>query len=92
MFSQQDGFVSLRTGSHVRIGHSHRSPYAGRYGVISSVDAGDNKGPYLVRFEDGTQFRYRAEEIESALRCRCGAEQGRIGIKILEVIHRPLLH
>jgi len=66
MFSQQDGFVSLRTGSHVRIGHSHRSPYAGRYGVISSVDAGDNKGPYLVRFEDGTQFRYRAEEIESA--------------------------
>src|SRR5207253_2057242 len=35
------------------------------FGVISSVDGRDRKGPYLVRFEDGTQFRYVADEIES---------------------------
>ena len=66
MFSRrEDTFVLLSAGTRVRIRESQRSPYSGRFGVISSVDARDRKGPYLVRFEDGTQFRYVADEIES---------------------------
>ena len=63
--SREDSSAPLRTGNRVRIRESHRSPYSGRYGVISSVDSGDSKGQYVVLFEDGTQFRYRAEEVES---------------------------
>src|SRR5215510_5266868 len=61
-----DSFASLATGTRVRVRLSPRSPYSGRDGILASVDSADDKGPYLVRFEDGTQFRYNAEEIESA--------------------------
>ena len=60
-----DSFASLATGTRVRVRLSPRSPYSGRVGILASVDTADDKGPYLVRFEDGTQFRYNAEEIES---------------------------
>ena len=56
--------VSLSVGNEVRIRDGYRSPYAGHYGVISSVDFKDLRAPYLVRFHDGIQFRYRAEEVE----------------------------
>src|SRR5262245_32000183 len=61
-----DRLVPLATGNRVHIRPSHRAPYSGGYGIITSVDDLDSKGPYLVRFDDGTQFRYRAHEIEVA--------------------------
>jgi hypothetical protein len=66
MLSQRhDSFVPP-TGSRVRIRESHRAPYAGHFGIVAGVDYSDSKGPFLVRFEDGIQFRYKAAEIESA--------------------------
>ena len=56
--------VSLSVGNEVRIRDGYRSPYAGHYGVISRVDFKDLRAPYLVRFHDGIQFRYQAEEVE----------------------------
>jgi hypothetical protein len=61
-----DRLVPFATGNRVHIRRSHRAPYSGGYGIITSVDELDSKGPYLVRFDDGTQFRYRAHEIEVA--------------------------
>ena len=67
MLSQpDDSFVPPSAGSRVRIRESRRAPYAGRFGVVAGVDYNDSKGPFLVRFEDGTQFRYKAVEIEPA--------------------------
>jgi hypothetical protein len=67
MLSQSDdSFVPLSAGSRVRIRESHRAPYAGHFGIVAGVDHSDSKGPFLVRFEDGIQFRYKAAEIESA--------------------------
>jgi hypothetical protein len=65
-FQRNDGIGLLLAGSNVRIRQSHRTPYSGREGIIESIDETDSKGAYLVRFEDGTQFRYNAHEIESA--------------------------
>ena len=56
--------VSFSVGNEVRIRDGYRSPYAGHYGVISSVDFKDLRAPYLVRFHDGIQFRYQADEVE----------------------------
>jgi len=67
MLSQRDdSFVPPSAGSRVRIRESRRAPYAGHFGVVASVDLSDSKGPFLVRFQDGTQFRYKQAEIESA--------------------------
>jgi len=67
MLSQRaDSFVPPSGGSRVRIRESRRAPYAGRFGIVAGVDYSDSKGPFLVRFEDGTQFRYKAGEIEQA--------------------------
>jgi hypothetical protein len=73
MLSQRDdSFVSLSAGSRVRIRESHRAPNAGHFGIVAGVDHSDSKGPFLVRFEDGIQFRYKAAEIESAQEHRTG--------------------
>jgi hypothetical protein len=56
--------VAFSVGNQVKIRDSERSPYRGSYGVISSVDPQDERAPYLVRFEDGIQFRYKPEEVE----------------------------
>jgi len=55
---------TLSVGSRVLVRQSHRAPNSGHAGTIVNVEAGDNKGAYLVRFEDGTQFRYKTDEIE----------------------------
>jgi hypothetical protein len=66
MASQNDGtFKPFSHGSVVRIRQSHRLPCPGLSGTIVRVDENDSKGPYLVRFQNGTQFRYAAGEIES---------------------------
>jgi hypothetical protein len=66
MRNQTNGnFASLSIGDRVRIRESRRSPYPGQYGVVSRVDLKDERAPYLVQFEDGMQFRYKAEEVES---------------------------
>jgi hypothetical protein len=51
-------------GNFVRIRRSRRTPHGGSRGVIVGIDETDMRGPYLVRFDDGTQFRYRPDEIE----------------------------
>jgi len=66
-FQSDSRLSSFFTGVRVRICQSVRAPHAGCDGIITSVDEDDTRGPYLVRFEDGTQFRYRPHEIESVL-------------------------
>lgn len=58
-------FASFAVGNRVRIRESERSPYSSRFGVVSSVDLTDGRAPYLVCFEDGMQFRYKADEFVS---------------------------
>ena len=58
----KDTFASVAVGNRVRIQENQRSPYPGQCGVVLSVDLEDGRAPYLVRFEDGMQFRYKAEE------------------------------
>lgn len=60
----RDNLVSFFVGNRVRIRESRRSPYSGEWGVLSSVDLQDERAPYLVCFEDGTQYRYSADEVE----------------------------
>jgi hypothetical protein len=64
-FQSKRNFASFAIGNRVRIRESRRSPYPGQCGVVSSIDPKDGLAPYLVRFEDGMQFRYKAEEFES---------------------------
>jgi hypothetical protein len=67
MRNQTNGnFASHSIGDRVRIRESQRSPYPGQSGVVSSVDLKDARAPYLVRFADGMEFRYKAQEVESA--------------------------
>ena len=67
MLSQRENnLLALSAGSHVRIRQSQRAPYAGSIGIVAGIDESDSKGPYLVRFVDGTQFRYKAAEVEPA--------------------------
>jgi hypothetical protein len=56
--------IDLRSGNHVRIRRSLRSPLAGRAGVVSAIDPKDPYGTYLVQFEDGLQFRYERQDLE----------------------------
>jgi hypothetical protein len=61
----KDTFASIAVGNRVRIRENQRSPYAGQSGVVSHLDMEDGRAPYLVRFVDGMQFRYKAEEFDS---------------------------
>ena len=64
-FQNKRKFASFAVGNRVQIRESRRSPYPGQCGVVSSIDQRDGLAPYLVRFEDGMQFRYKAKEFES---------------------------
>ena len=52
MPDKNDIRVDLRSGNHVRIRRSWRSPLAGRSGVVSAIEPNDPYGTYLVQFED----------------------------------------
>jgi hypothetical protein len=56
--------IDLRSGTHVHIRRSWRSPLAGRSGVVSAIEPNDPYGTYLVQFEDGLQFRYERQDLE----------------------------
>ena len=56
--------IDLRSGTQVRIRRSWRTPMAGRPGVVSAVEPNDRYGTYLIRFEDGLQFRYERQDLE----------------------------
>jgi hypothetical protein len=56
--------IDIRVGSAVRIRRIWRSPYAGRFGVVSSIEPKDRYGIYMIEFEDGLQFRYKRHELE----------------------------
>jgi hypothetical protein len=47
---------------------SRRMPLAGKIGKIVSVDPADPYGAYLVRFENGLQFRYQEDEFTALTR------------------------
>src|SRR5262249_26029296 len=77
--------TDLRSGNHVRVRRSWRSPLAGRAGVVSAIEPNDPYGTYLVQFEDGLQFRYERQDLElivapctfpesRKLRSRCPAD------------------
>ena len=55
-----DGFS---TGDPVRVKKHRRSPLAGQSGRIAEITPGDTRGPYLVQFGNGLQFRYRGDEL-----------------------------
>jgi hypothetical protein len=63
---RDDPFVKLASGTPVRVRQSQRAPYSGKYGIIATVDQTEAKWAYLVRFADGTQYRYQHHEIELA--------------------------
>jgi hypothetical protein len=44
--------IDLRSGNHVGVLQSWRSPMAGCAGVVSTIDPNDPYGTYLVQFED----------------------------------------
>lgn len=60
----KDNVVLFPAGTRVWIRQSRRSPCAGQAGVLLSIDMNDERGPYLVRFDDGTEFRYKSREID----------------------------
>lgn len=64
-FQRRENVASLRVGTRIRIRESRRSPYSGRLGIIAKVDPSDAHGTYVVQFDDGTQYRYNAAEIET---------------------------
>jgi hypothetical protein len=70
---QPDAIKRWDTGYPVRIRKSRRMPLAGKIGKIVSVDPADPYGAYLVRFENGLQFRYQEDEFTALTR----AEQDR---------------
>ena len=56
--------IDLRSGHHVRIRRSWRSPLAGRMGFVLAIEPDDPYGTYLIQFEDGLQFRYERQDLE----------------------------
>ena len=52
----------LKVGMLVRIHDFDRNPLAGRTGTIIAISSSDPFGAYLVEFEDGLRFRYKASE------------------------------
>jgi hypothetical protein len=50
-------------GDTVRVQDHWRSPLAGQSGRIAGISPRDACGPYLVRFANGLQFRYREDEL-----------------------------
>jgi hypothetical protein len=50
-------------GTSVRVQDHWRSPLAGQSGRIAGISPRDACGPYLVRFANGLQFRYREDEL-----------------------------
>src|SRR5262249_50652841 len=59
--------IDIRTGNAVRIRRTWRSPHAGRLGVVSAIEPNDAYGAYVIEFEDGLQFRYNRQELETVL-------------------------
>lgn len=57
--------TNLKPGDGARIRPSIHSPYSGRSGIVLQVDRNDAHAPYLILFNDGLQYRYKADEIES---------------------------
>ena len=55
--------TGFRTGDVVRVKEHRRSPLGGQPGWITEVTPGDPFGPFLVRFGNGLQFRYRGDEL-----------------------------
>lgn len=51
-------------GNRVRVARTARSPLPGELGSILDISPRDPRGPFLVQFASGLQFRYRAQELE----------------------------
>jgi len=64
MFDGNGIRIDLKSGHHVRIRWSWRTPLAGRSGVVLAIEPDDPYGTYLIQFEDGLQFRYERPDLE----------------------------
>jgi hypothetical protein len=56
--------TQFSAGDQVCVRRSNRAPLSGRSGTIIEVDMNDSRSPYLIRFSNGLQFRYRPEELQ----------------------------
>jgi len=54
----------LAVGRCVRVARTHRSPMPGELGSVIDISLDDNRGPFVVKFSNGLQFRYIAKELE----------------------------
>lgn len=81
-------FHSPDVGTPVRIHNSAQRPLAGRTGTIIAVSSADPFGPYLVKFEDGLQFRYEGSEFSVASCLEAAEENPRGGLTVLTRIFR----
>jgi len=60
----------VKAGDIVRIKRSVKSPHSGCLGTVIEISVSDPCGPYLVCFNDGLRFRYRAIELQT-----CGIQR-----------------
>ena len=74
--------TAIKPGDAARVRYSIHSPYSGYTGVVMNVDPTEKRGPYLVMFSDGLQFRYSEQELEPA--------DGRRHGNIFVALHRVL--
>jgi hypothetical protein len=80
--------IDLRSGSHIRIRRSWCTPLAGRSGVVLAIELDDPYGTYLIRFQDGLQFRYERRDLEvMAARCTL-PERVRAFLSSMKVLNR----
>jgi len=85
----KDGIgIDLRSGNQVRIRRSWRTPLAGRSGVVLAIEPDDPFGTYLIRFDDGLQFRYERRDLEAMVAPGTFAERVRAFLSSMRVLNR----
>src|SRR5215471_17524395 len=80
--------IDLRSEHHVRIRRSWRTPLAGRSGVVLAIEPDDPYGTYLIRFEDGLQFRYERRDLEVMVAPCTLPERVRAFLSSMKVLNR----
>jgi hypothetical protein len=58
--------LTFKPGDRVHIKPSVRTPYSNHFGILTNVTPEDPLGPFLVRFDDGVEFRYHSAELQNA--------------------------
>ena len=69
----------LKIGDRVLVNRGFRSPCAGSFGTVIGINFKDRYGVYLVRFDNGLQFRYASNELHHVVTAQ-PAEPRKIGV------------